>query len=144
MAPDVMTRKLQLLRQYVEDLSAHRGADIDYVLRHHYEIERLFELLVAVASDLLFHELGKAGITPSSYRDAFRLAGDQGILPRPLAESLALAAGMRNILVHLYDEIDYEILRDSIESAISEFQAFIRVFEKSLGADEAVGIEAVD
>lgn len=50
-----------------------------------------------------------------------------------LADRLQEAAGMRNILVHLYEEIDYTILRDSIEPALRNFGQFVAIFESDLG-----------
>ena len=42
-----------------------------------------------------------------------------------MAESLAKAAGMRNILVHDYGEIDYEIVFKSIKQAIQDYSLFL-------------------
>ncbi|MFO7680657.1 MAG: HepT-like ribonuclease domain-containing protein, partial [Chloroflexota bacterium] len=56
-------------------------------------------------------------MAPDSYREAFRLAGKHGLLPVDLAERMQNAAGMCNILVHLYKDIDCQILRDSIKIA---------------------------
>lgn len=56
-----------------------------------------------------------------------RLAGE-GILPRELGERLAKAAGLRNILVHMYLEVDpvrvHGILRDHLD-AFGEFARHI-------------------
>ncbi|GIW20512.1 MAG: hypothetical protein KatS3mg065_0808 [Chloroflexota bacterium] len=38
----------------------------------------------------------------------FELLGRRGVLTAPLAARLALAAGLRNILVHAYLEVDPE------------------------------------
>ncbi len=74
--------------------------------------------------------------TPSSYRDAFRLAGDHGLLPSDLAERLQEATGMRNTIVYLYEEIDLAILRVSIDPAPRDFGQLVAVFEARL--DEMV------
>lgn len=121
MAHEVLLRKLTFLRKLLGDLAPLRQADMAQVLAEHYKVERLLELLVMAASDLIFHLLAEQGITAESYRDAFRRAGELGILPPELAARLQEAAGMRNILVHQYEEIDYVILHDSIEPALEDF-----------------------
>jgi uncharacterized protein YutE (UPF0331/DUF86 family) len=35
---------------------------------------------------------------------------------------------MRNVLVHLYEEIDYEILHQSIPTALEDFAQFVAIF----------------
>ena len=41
-----------------------------------------------------------------------------------LAGRLADAAGLRNVLVHLYEDIDYEIVAASVERALEDFGEF--------------------
>jgi uncharacterized protein YutE (UPF0331/DUF86 family) len=52
-------------------------------------------------------------------------AGEIGIISRQLSENLALGAGLRNILVHEYEAIDYRLLYKSIPLAIRDFTAVI-------------------
>lgn len=132
MAPDVLLRKLTYLRQLLSDLTPFKGATLATVQVEHYKVERLFELLVMTASDILFHVLAERDLAPDSYRGAFKMAAEQGILPEELAERLQAAAGMRNVLVHLYEEIDYTILRDSIEPALRDFGQFVAIFEATI------------
>jgi uncharacterized protein YutE (UPF0331/DUF86 family) len=65
-------------------------------------------------------------------REGFRLAGEHQILSGDLAASLEKAAGMRNVLVHLYEQISREALRGSIEPAIAAFSAFVAAIEARL------------
>ena len=132
MAPDVLLRKLAYLRQLLQDLAPHQGATLQQVEAEHYKLERLFELLATAASDLLFHLLAQQGVAPDSYREAFKEAAARGVIPDDLAERLQKAAGMCNVLVHLYEDIDYTILRDSIEPALQDFGQFVTIFEARL------------
>lgn len=51
------------------------------------------------ASDILHHLLAEKGVTPDSYRDTFRQAGERSLLPEDLSVRSQEAAGMRNILM---------------------------------------------
>ncbi|SPQ01408.1 conserved hypothetical protein [Candidatus Sulfobium mesophilum] len=53
-----------------------------------------------------------------------------GIIISDLSKSLAVGAGLTNILVHEYAEIDYSLLHKNIPIAIRDFSAFIKEFSK--------------
>lgn len=128
MTRDVLARKLVRLRGYLDDLRPHRDRTAHDLEADPYEVERLLELVVQVSVDILNHELAERGIIPESDRDSFVEAGEQGLLPGDLAESLALSAGLRNVLVHAYEEIDYEIVAMSVSRALDDVGRFADVF----------------
>ena len=132
MAPNVLLRKLTYIRQLLADLAPYQDATFTEVQAEHYKIERLFELLVIAAADILFHKLAEAGKHAESYRDAFRLAADVGILPHSLANQLQAAASMRNLLVHMYEQIDYAILHESIKPALKDFEQFVLIMSSKI------------
>ncbi|MGH7541286.1 MAG: type VII toxin-antitoxin system HepT family RNase toxin, partial [Gemmatimonadota bacterium] len=132
MTRDVIARKLARLRVYLADLAPHAGKSTERILDDRYEIERLLELLVQVAVDIVSHELAERGVVPDSYRGAFLAAATERLLPADLAGRLADAAGLRNILVHLYEEIDYEIVAGSIAEALGDFGQFAELYAARL------------
>jgi uncharacterized protein YutE (UPF0331/DUF86 family) len=95
-------------------------------------VERVLELLVQVAVDITAHLVVEQGASPASYRETFVEAGRKGLVPEGLAAKLAAAAGLRNILVHLYENIDYEIVANSIGSALGDFHELLQILEKRL------------
>ncbi len=141
MTRDVLARKLDALRRYLDDLRPHRGRSADDIEDAPYEVERLLELIVQVAADIGAHELAERGTTPASYRDAFAQAGAATLIPRALASRLSEAAGLRNILVHLYETIDYEIVAASVGDALDDFQAFMDHYATRLEKTAEKGTE---
>ena len=130
MAPDVQLRKLLYIQQLLADLEPYREATLAEVKADHYQVERILELLVVAATDLLNHLLAEQGITADSYRDTFRLAGEHGLISSDLAGRLEKAAGMRNILAHLYELIDHRVLWESIPQALTDFQQLVAIFHE--------------
>ena len=130
MSPEVKKRKLQKLIQYIYDLKKHEDSSFDSFMENHYEVERILQLLIETSSDIIFHELSALNITPDSYREAFIMAGEKSIIPKGLANNLALASGMRNILVHEYETIDYKLVHQSIKTALQDFRDFIKVMSE--------------
>jgi len=127
MSPEVLNKKLSLMTTYLNDLMPYKDISFENFMEKHYEIERLLELLVMTASDIVFHLISAKGEpAPTSYKAAFLRAGEMGIISEDLSRSLALSAGLRNILVHEYEEIDYSLVHKSIPVALRDFTIFIR------------------
>lgn len=137
MAPEVVSRKLDFLRMTLADFRRFSGSSVEQVLAEHYQIERLFELLVTAAADLIQHLLAERRVAAASYSDAFARAGRLGILPADLGARLQDAARMRNVLVHLYEDIDYQRVRDSIDPLLADIGALIAALEAKLPASDA-------
>ncbi len=69
--------------------------------------ERWLELAVQICIDLGTQLLMEGSArAPDSYAGVFQSMGATGILPVDLADRLSEAAKQRNLLVHLYMEID--------------------------------------
>jgi len=127
MSPEVVKKKLESITNYLNDLSPYKKITFDEFMQKHYEIERILELLIMTASDIVFHLISDKGEpAPASYKAAFLRAGELKIVSKKLSENLALSAGLRNILVHEYEGIDYKIVYKSIPSAARDFTAFIK------------------
>ncbi len=139
MSPEVLARKLLKLREFLEDLRPFDGASVAEVEENHYVVERLLQLLVEVSTDILAHELASRGVTPASYRETVKRGVEEGLLSPDLGARLEKAAGLRNVLVHLYEELDYAILAGSISSALTDFGQFLVLFHRRL--EEMEGTE---
>lgn len=126
MSPEVVRRKLARMAEYLEELRPYGESLFETFWEDHYKIERLIELLVMAASDIVIHLLDSRGDPmPVSYRSAFLRAGESGLLSHELSRNLALGAGLRNILVHEYEEIDYPLLHRSLPAIVSDMTRFI-------------------
>jgi uncharacterized protein YutE (UPF0331/DUF86 family) len=133
MSPEVIARKLSGLTRCLKDLAPYKDFEYKDFMVDHYKIERLIELLLMKASDIVFHLLSMKGeAPPGSYRAAFLRAGEMGILNQNLSKNLALGAGLRNILVHDYEEIDYELLHRSVPQIIQDLTIFVEELSSRL------------
>lgn len=131
MSPEVLTRKLKLMTIYLKDLKGFKNITFEEYLQNHYTIERILELLIMTACDIIFHLLSERNEPPpTTYSSAFKRAGELGLIERKLSEKLAQAAGMRNILVHGYEEIDNQLVYGSISDALKSFNQFINEMKK--------------
>ncbi|MDQ3972997.1 MAG: DUF86 domain-containing protein [Actinomycetota bacterium] len=71
------------------------------------QAERHLQLAIQSAIDIAMHVLAEnSAETPEDYGAAFTLLARHGLLDDDLANRLRLAAGLRNILVHGYLDVD--------------------------------------
>ena len=122
---ETLERKLGFLHRYISDLSGYAALDSEGRLREHYAIERLLQLLCESAADIGLQFLKARGDTlPTSYREIFNALARSGQLPPDLAADLIAACGMRNVLTHLYDQIDLQRVIAAVDPAIALYRSF--------------------
>jgi uncharacterized protein YutE (UPF0331/DUF86 family) len=66
------------------------------------------------------------------YHESFAMLGTIKVLPPEFARSLAVAAGLRNRIVHEYDEIDPGKLHDALQIAIKQIPIYLDAIRQSL------------
>jgi len=67
-------------------------------------------------------------------KDVMRVLGKHGVLPQPLAERMASAAGLRNALVHRYGTIDVESVRRAVLHDLKDLDAFAKAVARFVQA----------
>lgn len=72
------------------------------------------------------------GTPPPDYRTSFPPAARVGVIPEDLALKLEPAAGLRNVLVHDYAEIDDGRVHGAIPLALDGFRDFARAVHRWL------------
>ena len=63
---------------------------------------------------------------PEDYKGVFQELGKSGILPADFARKIEGLAGLRNILVHEYAEVDPGQLFDNLSGGLNDFETFSR------------------
>lgn len=132
-------RKLSRISRNLEDLAEVEGLSGDEYRRDRFRkkgTERLLQETVEAAVDANLHLLRAEGAeTAIDYYRSFVDLGRRGGLPAELAEALAPAAGLRNRLVHEYDEIDDAIVLEAVAEARILFPRYIEAVERRLEAE---------
>lgn len=131
-------RKLSTITRNLDLLAAVEGLALAEYRADPFRrkgVERLLQEIVEAAVDTNLHLVRAAGApAPGDYYQSFLAVGRQGIVPAPLADRLAPAAGLRNRLVHEYDEIDDAIVLDAVGRARRDFAAYVTAIEQYLAA----------
>src|SRR3989338_10347961 len=111
---DLIERKLSRLTMYLESFNPILNKRLEDYLGDDYlrfSTERLIQLIVECAADINNHVVVKKGQRPpEDYRSSFLRAAEVGLISRKLADNIKGSAGMRNILVHEYMDIDDKMI----------------------------------
>lgn len=103
----------------------------DFISRH--AVEKVVELIVEDAIDINRAIIEAAQLQPpqTSYNTFVELE-QLGILPRGLTTRLANATGLRNRLVHRYEEIDHKMVYDSLKPLLRNYRKYAGLIEDYL------------
>jgi uncharacterized protein YutE (UPF0331/DUF86 family) len=135
---DSVTSRLLRLDGLLRELESIRAGGRDAYMsepRTRLAAEHALQLAIQSCIDVGAHLVSELGLdAPDDYRGVFaslRAAGlDEG-----LAERLAAAAGMRNILVHGYLDVDDEIVWDAL-ARLDDLRSFATTVREIVDAAE--------
>jgi uncharacterized protein YutE (UPF0331/DUF86 family) len=89
-------------------------------------MERLVQVVVDLAVEVNAHvAVAAQAPAPTSARASFRAAATAGAIGDDLATELEGAAGLRNLLVHQYVDIDVGLLADALPSMVDGFGRYV-------------------
>lgn len=76
--------------------------------------------------DINFHLITESGqVPPKDYHESFVRLSAIGVMPADHAKEMAMAAGLRNRIVHEYDEIDPERVYDALPVAVRRIPIYL-------------------
>jgi len=138
---ELITRKMVLIGEDLRRLEplASKGRD-EYVASEIDETlaERYLERLLGRMIDVNYHivtELGEA--PPRDYFESFLALHRVGVLSQELARQLAPAAGLRNRIVHDYDELDPARVHDALQTAVTDVPLYMSEVRRFLDRAQA-------
>ena len=133
---DVVTAKLESLRRCVErvrtrtpesaeELSASCDAQDIVCLNLERAVQACVDIAAHIVSD-------SECAVPDTMAGTFDALERQGVLSRELAERMRRAVGFRNISVHAYQTLDWEIVHSIATTRLGDFVEFGRAIEEVL------------
>lgn len=115
-------------------LPADRNAFLADRTMREIVILNLFVALQDVLS-LATHWLADEGVAvPQSYREVFTELGDRDVVPRDLADRLAAASGLRNLVAHQYAVVDWARIHEIASLHLNDLLLFCEELARKAGA----------
>jgi uncharacterized protein YutE (UPF0331/DUF86 family) len=87
-----------------------------------YYLQVSIESCIDIANHIIATERLRA---PKDYKDTFKVLNETGIIPDEFTRTMRAMAGLRNLLVHLYWEVDDKMVYDSLSTELDDFETFI-------------------
>jgi uncharacterized protein YutE (UPF0331/DUF86 family)/predicted nucleotidyltransferase len=114
-------RELQALKLEEMGLEMYQGDKRTQALSEHY-----LRIATEALLDLGRHVIVKTGLgVPQEYREVGKILREKRVVPTDLGKQIEAMAGMRNILVHLYWDLDYNLLYKTIVNDLDAFEGCI-------------------
>lgn len=131
--PEIILARIKAMQKYLQRLNQFKSLTLEEYLNDFDKqliTERLIQLCTESALDINKHILAKLGVLNQKEtwknQEYFLEATKQKILTSEVAEELAKAAGMRNLLVHQYLKIDSAKVFGAIEKCLIYYPLYIR------------------
>ena len=126
---ELVTRKLLLIMRDLEalgpiaakDLTAYLATPLDEVV-----VERYLERVIGRMIDINYHLITEAGHSPpADYYASFTALVELKILDREFAVRVAGCAGLRNRIVHEYNELDSARVHEALQAAMHDMPVYL-------------------
>lgn len=126
---EILLVRLRLIGKYYNTLEQFSNLSLDDFLvdfNKQLIVERLLQLIIQAAIDINDHILSRLqpGNSVSNFQ-AFIELSKFSILTENLARQLAPSAGLRNRLVHEYDDIDSSQVFTAISFALQQYPLYV-------------------
>jgi len=132
--PALVAKKLAFIETCVRELrTLARPEEIARDVREERFVEHTLQLAIQSALDVGSHIISDDRLgEPETGRDVFRLLARAGVVGASLAEHLERMAGFRNVVVHLYQDVDLGIVRDVVENHLGDLLEFVEAVRRRL------------
>ncbi len=132
---DVLDRRLAKLEELLRQLRRLAAIEKQTFLADEMvraSAERWLQLAAECSLDLAHHLIADRGWkTPSTYREAFEILNRENVLDGESAHQMALWAGLRNVLVHLYVEVEPERLYQILQEDLDQLERFAAAISRA-------------
>jgi len=128
--PDLVTRKIVLITADLNALAPIAGKNLEEYLASPTDevlVERYLERIIGRMIDINYHLITEAGHPPPrDYYESFTQLAKLQILPPAFASQIAACAGLRNRIVHEYDEIDPQRVYEGLRATVRDIPEYLR------------------
>jgi uncharacterized protein YutE (UPF0331/DUF86 family) len=130
MNTDVIYYKLEILKRYVDRIKSktpHSSAELAEMIDCQDIILMNLQRSVKICVDIAAYILANSNIPPPmTMQDAFYQLNMLEIISKETFEKMQRSVGFRNIAIHEYDEINWEIVFSILCHHVDDFKAFAK------------------
>lgn len=133
MDEQLVAQKLESLRRFIQRVESRLPEDLE-TLTTDLDAQDIVSLnltrAVQMCVDIGAHWLAEHGeaTSPRTMGQVFEALATSGVIDSGLAERMRKSVGFRNVMVHNYDEVNWQIVFSICKNHLGDFRAFTRVF----------------
>ena len=126
----ILAQKLESLRRCIQRVEDKTPSDVDHLICDPdvqdilvLNLTRAVQLCVDIGSHVISETEESA---PSTMGDVFSTLENLGAITGPVCEAMKKAVGFRNVAVHNYDVINWEIVFAICQKSLVDFRRFAK------------------
>lgn len=122
--------RIENLKSYVKILEDLKNITLEELEKEPIKkgaLERYLQLSIESCVDIAEMIISDQRLsTPQTATEAIEVLGKESILESDFAKEFSKAVGFRNILIHDYVRIDYQLVLENLKENLSDFHRFIK------------------
>jgi uncharacterized protein YutE (UPF0331/DUF86 family) len=135
---EIVEQKLESLRRCLSRIELKCPAD-SATLVIDVDLQDIISLnlsrAVQISVDIGAHLIARLDVpVPETMGQTFDLLAKAGVINQELASNLKKSVGFRNIAVHNYESINWEIVHNIVRYHLHDFAEFAKAVAKTLGS----------
>jgi len=127
-----VNKKLSRLQTNITKLESYKKVSqndflVDFTINAaamHYLVENI-EIITDIGNHILAEDFGDSG---DSYKDIIKKTGENKIIPLKFAKDNMDMAGLRNMIIHFYVDIEMKKIYQSLQKAPDIFKKFAKYY----------------
>ncbi len=122
--------KIERIKENLEKIRTKLELSDDDILcssDHLAVLERYFQLVVDYAIDINHHYIKEGGYgIPDDLQSTFTAMGENNILPKEFAMKIGRSVGLRNRIVHQYEDVKPVVFLESLRKDIGDYDEYLK------------------
>ena len=124
----LVQRKITLLQEKKKEIEGYEIKDLkDFKAKGYMQkaVEKMLQEMIEICLDIGKHIIADEGFRlPEDAKDTFAVLLEKAVLTESTAALMKKMVGFRNIVVHLYEKTDVEIVYGIYQKHLSDFNLF--------------------
>ena len=126
---DLINRKIVFLSQSKKELKNYKIKSLSEFKKNHKDqkaVQKTLQEMIETCMDIGKHIIVDEGFAfPEDGRSIFTILYDNDVISKDLCLMMQNMVGFRNIIIHLYEKVDLEIVYGIYNKRLNDFDDFI-------------------
>lgn len=125
--------RIETYSQEIKDIFEFSLEEIREDFLKYRATERVLQLIVDEMIDINNHLIRRLNLKiPDDFQGTFLVLAENKIFPEEFAKRLAPIVGLRNRLVHRYEEVDLNLFLKTVQKERGDFEQYIKLIQRYL------------